>query len=79
MGQVLRIFRYFTKVENFCKAKNTTKCIFIFMSHNILWDDVDKVVYFWKKNEGKTGGLGLIGGDFGKVANFEKKLSNFNQ
>jgi hypothetical protein len=49
------------------------------MSHNILWDDVDKVVYFWEKNEGKTGGLGLIGGDFGKVANFEKKLSNFNQ
>ena len=30
------------------------------MSHNILWDDVDKVVYFWKKNEGKTGGLGLM-------------------
>jgi len=65
-------------MDNFCKGKNTTKCIFIFTSHNILWDEREKVVYYWKTMEEKWVGLGLIGGDFGKVANFEKKLSNFN-
>ena len=48
------------------------------MSHNILWDEGEKVVYYWKIMEEKWVELGLIGGDFGKVANFEKKLSNFN-
>jgi hypothetical protein len=48
-------------MDNFCKGKNTTKCIFIFMSHNMLWPAIKREGLRGKKKKGKKGIVMTIG------------------